>query len=178
MQASRIPRPELRICLFIGLMHLSMTAFMASAANTAAPDSAMGIVSMKSGRLLTTDGRLIRFVRLNVTSESVEYWRPRTALIGEQPSHAELRLDRVLRVDRETGNRALVFALGGAALGYLVYYLAVKPEEEQLIKTLNPDFDPSTFKLGFTVAGAAIGFGAGWKTKKYVTEYRNPDPRP
>lgn len=127
--------------------------------------------NIEKGRISTADGQQIEFQNLSLNEGSYRFENKKSRSDQSVPE------DQVLRIERQTGNEALMWggALGGAALvGSL---LGVKRAEST--SGFEADSESKTaIVAGLTGLGVAIGILVGSKQKKYETVYSNTEYQP
>lgn len=122
--------------------------------------------NLEKGRITDSDGRQTEFQSLTLNNGTYE--------IKTKSSVNEMASAEVLRIEKQTGNEALLWggALGGAAL--LGSLLGVNRAESTT--GVKADSDSKTaIVAGLTGLGVAIGVLVGSKQKKYETVYNASD---
>ncbi len=122
--------------------------------------------SLEKGRISKSDGRQIEFQSLTLVDGVYN--------LKTKKDQQEITAADVLRIEKQTGNEALLWgaALGGAA--FLGSILGVNQAEST--SGIEADSDSKTaIVAGLTGLGVAIGILVGSKQKKYETVYNASD---
>ena len=121
---------------------------------------------LDKGRISDADGKQTEFVSLTLTDNIYQ--------VETKKDQFQLPADQVLRIEKQTGNEALLWgaSLGAAAL--LGSILGVNSAENST--GVEADSDSKTaIVAGLTGLGVAIGVLVGSKQKKYETVYNRSD---
>ncbi len=138
-----------------------------SIAAEAPPGSSSLPLNLTSGRLFTTEGQEVLFSKLILSGESCEYWSKGL------PEAKTLLPDKVLRVERQSGNEAAKWGLIMGLSGLAGSLLGVAQGESQAGGTVSSGAKTGIV-VGLTGVSTLVGVLLGASHKKYATVYENP----
>ena len=120
------------------------------------------------GRYFTKDGKKISFYSL-VLDGNVYKVQPK-----RNDDYQEVAADNVMRIDKETGNGAVIGCVSGAGLGLIAGYVAVAGANSDLgsLGSVGSSTKTITVAASATIC-ALVGLLVGSGQKTYTTVYRN-----
>ncbi len=133
---------------------------------TAAPVLAQMPDKLEKGRISDADGKQTEFTSLTLVDN---YYQVQT-----KKDQFQVPVDQVLRIEKQTGNEALLWGASLGAASLIGSLLGVKRAENTT--GVEADSDSKTaIVAGLTGLGVAIGVLVGSKQKKYQTVYNRSD---
>jgi hypothetical protein len=127
-------------------------------------------LELKKGRINTTNGVLIKFSSLKQTDDGFRYY-----LSGSKVEKI-IATDNVLKIEKKSGNQAVLFGVILGASGLLGSFLGTKMAEKNLESqgmTVDKNVQSTTI-IALTGVSALIGVIWGANTPKYSKVYENP----
>jgi len=128
------------------------------------------MLQLKSGRLNTSEGDITKFKTLTQTTDGFSFYNIKTQ------SEQSLATDKVLRIEKKSGNNALLFGIAMGASGFLGAFLGTEIAESNAQNqglTIDKNKQTTTVVV-LTGVSAIIGAIWGANTPKYSKVYQNP----
>jgi hypothetical protein len=134
-------------------------------ADDAPEHPAAGDLSIRAGRITTTDARFVEFRDAHLADTEVTFDRHP----GGAAEHMDL--DGILRIEKQTGNNGATYALvvGGSCLVGALLGVASSPNEDDVDSGTK-----TTIVAALTGLGVVLGYIVGSGQKTYETVYENP----
>ncbi len=121
--------------------------------------------NISTGRILTTDGKKINFSKLTLGSDEYEYVDKKSG------KKAAIEAIKVLSLEKEAGNQAVLFGASGGLMGLLGSAQGVL-EANRLRRDLGQEsVDGTPIILGLTAGFGLLGAMIGAGEKKYKSAY-------
>jgi hypothetical protein len=126
--------------------------------------------SYSKGRFLTKDGKKVVFYSL-IFDGNVCKFQPKS-----NDSYQQVAAENIARIDKETGNRAVVWGVSMGAAG-LIGGLLGQAEANSEYGSLNTESSSTktTILVSTTAISALLGVLIGSAKKTYTTVYNNPN---
>jgi hypothetical protein len=150
------------------LITILFTSFMLFAiSNKAVSQTA---TTYPKGRFLTKNGKKISFYSL-VLDGNIYKFQPK-----RNDEYQDVAADNIMRIDKETGNGAVIGFVSGAGLGLLVGFVDVAGGNSDLGSLGGVSSSTKTITIAAsTTICALVGLLVGNGQKRYETVYRNPN---
>jgi hypothetical protein len=125
-------------------------------------------ISFQKGRFLSIDGRKVKFYRIIVDGNVCRYQ------VNPGVSYQEIAIKNIAEIDKETGNKALLYGFIFGLSGFAGGYLGVAESNSDLGSLGSVSNNTKTITIASTTAlGVLIGVIFGASQKQYSTVYNN-----
>jgi hypothetical protein len=145
------------------LIVFSCLFFLFSSTSIAQDDSTESSLSFGRGRMYTAEGREILFTQIKFDSAAAHCTTSGTTTERTVP------MDKVLRVDIQTGNNAALWALLGAAVCLPGAIVGVSGDSQSGVEVSSGT--KAAIVAGVVGIGAVVGAVVGAGSKEYLTIY-------